>query len=170
MQFCVIGITETWLQDSAHLVDINGFKFFHKHRSNRTGGGVGLYMSDDFEAKVCDDLCFVNEELAESLFLEIPRAQGENIVIGVIYRPPNQSVGDFLFAYKKLIGKISKENKTCYIMGDFNLNLMDHHCHSLTGEFLDGMYSNECISMFGKSLRMHPEKYPASLFFLPSVS
>jgi hypothetical protein len=81
-------------------------------------------MFDDFEAKVCDDLCFVNEELAESLFLEIHRAQGKNIVIGVIYRPPNQSVGDFLFAYKELIGKISKENKTCYIMGDFNLNLV----------------------------------------------
>jgi hypothetical protein len=93
MQFSVIGITETWLQDSAHIVDINGFKCFHKHRSNRTGGGVGLYMSDDFEAKVRDDLCFVNEELAESLFLEIPRAQGKHIVIGVIYRPPNQSVG-----------------------------------------------------------------------------
>jgi hypothetical protein len=100
MQFSVIGITETWLQDSAHLVDINGFKFFHKHRSNRKGGGVGLYMSDDFEAKVRDDLCFVNEELAESLFLEIPRAQGKNIVIGVIYRPPNQSVGDFYLHIK----------------------------------------------------------------------
>ena len=111
-------------------------------------------MSDDFEAKVRDDLCFVNEELAESLFLEIPRAQGKNIVIGVIYRPPNQSVGDFLFAYKELIEKIYKENKTCYIMGDFNLKLMDHHCHSLTGEFLDGMYSNMFIPLITRPTRI----------------
>ena len=57
-------------------------------------------MSDDFEAKVRDDLYFVNEELAQSLFLEIPRAQGKNIVIGVIYRPHNQSVGDFYLHIK----------------------------------------------------------------------
>ena len=108
-----------------------------------------MYLSDDFEAKVRDDLCFVNEELAESLFLEIPRAQGKNIVIGVIYRPPNQSVGDFLFAYKELIGKISEENQTCYIMGDFNFNLMDHHC-----EFLDGMYSNMFIPLITRPTRI----------------
>ena len=30
----------------------------------------------------------------------------------------------------------------CYLMGDFNLNLMNHQCHSVTGEFLDALYSN----------------------------
>lgn len=79
MQFSVIGITETWLQDSAHLVDINGFKFFHKHRSNRKGGGVGLYMSDDFEAKVRDDLCFVNEELVSLYSLRFLGLKGKTL-------------------------------------------------------------------------------------------
>jgi hypothetical protein len=37
IQFSVIGITETWLQNASHLVDINGFSFFHKHRLNRVG-------------------------------------------------------------------------------------------------------------------------------------
>jgi hypothetical protein len=38
-------------------------------------------------------------------------------------------------------------------MGDFNLNLMDHHCHSLTGEFLDGMYSNMFIPLITRPTR-----------------
>jgi hypothetical protein len=28
IQFSVIGITETWLQNASHLVDINGLVFF----------------------------------------------------------------------------------------------------------------------------------------------
>ena len=30
----------------------------------------------------------------------------------------------------------------CYVMGDFNMNLMNYQSHNLTGEFLDTMYSN----------------------------
>ena len=40
------------------------------------------------------------------------------------------------------MSKISRENKIYYIMGDFNLNLMNHQSSSLTGEFLDSIYSN----------------------------
>ena len=58
IQFSVIGISETWLQNVNHLVDINGFNFFHKHRLNRAGVGVGLYLSENYDSKICDDLGF----------------------------------------------------------------------------------------------------------------
>ena len=38
--------------------------------------------------------------------------------------------------------KISRENKICYLMGDFNLNLMNYQSSTKTGEFLDSIYSN----------------------------
>ena len=76
------------------------------------------------------------------LFIEIVKPQGKNIVTGVIYRPPNQNVDEFLTMTNELLSKISKENKVCYLMGDFNLNLMNHQSHSVTGEFLDALYSN----------------------------
>ena len=47
IKFSVIGISETWLKDSSHLVDISGFKYLHKYRQNRTGVGVGLYILND---------------------------------------------------------------------------------------------------------------------------
>lgn len=103
IKFSVIGITETWLRDLVHLVDLNGFNFFHKHRSGRVGGGVGLYLSNNFTAKSRDDLCFDDDELAESLFIEINKSIGENIIVGAIYRPPNQSVENFLTKYNALI-------------------------------------------------------------------
>ena len=63
----VIGISETWLNDSTHSVDISGFKFLHKYRKNRTGGGVGLYISNDLEFKLREDLSL---HIAESLFIK----------------------------------------------------------------------------------------------------
>ena len=142
IQFSAIGITETWLQNASHSLDINGFSFFHKHRSNRIGGGVGLYLSENFDSRIRDDLCFDNDAITELLFLEINNSIGKNIIIGVIYRPPDQDVASFLPSYNKLLSKITKENKICYIMGDFNLNLLRFQQHSLTGEFLEQMYSN----------------------------
>ena len=44
----------------------------------------------------------------------------------------------------ELLSKISKENKICYLVGDFNLNLMNHQSHSATGEFLDALYTQTC--------------------------
>ena len=142
MRFSVIGITETWLQHTSHLVDIHGYSFFHRFRPNRVGGGVGLYLTENCDSKIRDDLCFVNQEIAESLFIEINRAHGKNIIVGVIYRPPNQDLNSFLSGYNELINKVSKENKICYIMRDFNLNILNYQQHSLTGKFLDEMYSN----------------------------
>jgi hypothetical protein len=34
---------------------------------------------------------------------------------------------------------ISKENKVCYLIGDFNLDLLNNQYHLPTGEFLDIM-------------------------------
>jgi hypothetical protein len=58
--FSVIGISETWLQDSTHHVDINGYNFEHICRTDKAGGGVGLYITSVLEYKIRDDLCFDN--------------------------------------------------------------------------------------------------------------
>ena len=67
------------------------------------------------------DLDFSLPNVAESLFIEIVKPQRKTIVTGVIYRPPNQNVDEFLTMTNELLIKISKENKVCYLMGDFNL-------------------------------------------------
>ena len=140
--FSIIGVSETWLRDSSHSVDMNGYNCVHNYRSDRPGGGVGLYLSSDLQYKFRNDLGFPEQSCVESLFIEIVNSKGENIIVGIVYRPPNQIVGDFISNLNTLLGKISKENKTCYLMGDFNLNLLNNHCHESTGEFLDIMYSH----------------------------
>lgn len=152
MQFSAIGITETWLQDSTHLVDINGYEFIHKHRSSRPGGGVGLYLSNDLDYTTRVDVNI--DEVAESLFVEINRSQGKNVIVGVIYRPPNQNINEFINKYNELVTYVSKQNKLCYIMGDFNLDLMKFQDHLATSEFLEGMYSNMFYPLITRPTRI----------------
>ena len=136
LKFFVIGISETWLDDSSHSCEIRGFNFIHNHGVGRTGGGVGLYLADYLEFKHRADLVF-SKDCAESLFVEINRTKGKNIVIGVIYRPPDCKLRDFILELAQLVSVISEENKTVFLMSDWNLNLMNHCCHQATGEFLD---------------------------------
>ena len=88
LKFSVIGIYETWLDDCSHSSDILGFNFIHNHRVGRTAGSVGIYLADYLEFKHRADLVFA-KDCAESLFVEINRTMGKDIVIGVIYRPPD---------------------------------------------------------------------------------
>lgn len=140
--FSIIGISETWLQSAEHNVNIDGYNFIHNYRSNRSGGGVGFYVAADVEYKIRSDLAYDDINWAESLFIEIDRPHEKNIIIGIVYRPPNQNIDEFVKNTNTLMAKISKLNKTCYLMGDWNLNLMNHISHQLTSEFLDIMYTN----------------------------
>ena len=106
LKFSLIGISETWLNDSSSSVDIDGYSFVHKSRENRSGGGVGLYVFSNVNFKFRCDLDFSLPNVAESLFIEIVQPQGKNIVAGVIYRPPNQNVDEFLTMTNELLSKI----------------------------------------------------------------
>ena len=77
IKLSLIGLSETWLNDYFHSVDIDGFNFIYKHRPNRTGGGVGLYISDNLDFKILADLSFDDIDVTESLFIEISRPHGK---------------------------------------------------------------------------------------------
>ena len=51
-------------------------------------------------------------------------------------------IKDFL---NKLIEKVSKEQKSVSLLGDFNINLLNYNDHSLTNEFLDSLSSKSVI-------------------------
>lgn len=72
-KFVVVGITETWLQDLSLGVKIDGYNFVYKNRSAKTGGGVGLYVSDHLDFRIRTDIYAYEDEVMESLFIEKKR-------------------------------------------------------------------------------------------------
>lgn len=127
--------------------NISGYNFVYNARKDRRGGGVGLYLADNFDFKCQSDLVFSCTECAESLFVEINRPKEKNIIVGVVYRPPNQKLQNFMNSLDLLLASISKENKICYVVDDWNLDLIKHHCQESTGEFLEIMYSRMFFSV-----------------------
>ena len=142
-QFSVIGVVETWLKDhTIEFVNTPGYKFVSNHRRDKIGGGTGLYIRDSLEYKLCSDCIISDPDTIESLFVEIQIPNGKNIIVGTIYRPPNQNLEAFLDKFNSIISIISKDNKHCYLMGDFNLNLLHYDNHIPTQQFMNSLFSH----------------------------
>ena len=82
--------------------------------------------------------------------MEVNRPKEKNLIVGVIYRPPKQSLQEFINDLDLLIIRISKENKKCYIMADWNIDLMKDK----TGEFLDIMFSRSFYPLISRPTRI----------------
>ena len=159
--FSVIGISETWLTDcAAELFNITGYNFVSNHRKSKTGGGVGIYLQNDLQYKLHNECKLSDPETIESLFVEITVPHGKNIIVGSVYRPPNQNTAFFLDKFD-ILSRISKDNKQCYVMGDFNLDLLQYNHHTPTQEFIDTLFSHAFIPLISNPTRL--TSYSATL-------
>jgi len=102
-----------------------------------------------------DDL-FRNNDHFECIFVEIPKFSfsQKNVIIGVIYRPPNTDIHEFNQMFSDLLSEIQREDKLIYLMGDFNVNLLNAGSHNASAEFLDTFYSNGLIPLITKPTRI----------------
>ena len=63
------------------------------------------------------------------------------LIVGVVYRPPNSITVDFIDSvYIYILEKVF--HYPCYIMGEFNLDLLKHELHRPTETFLDILYAD----------------------------
>jgi hypothetical protein len=116
----VIGITESKLDDSVldGEINIEGYDIVRSDR-NRNGGGVACYIRSDISFNVRDD--FTAD--IENIFVDILMPKLKPILVGIVYRPPDQP--GFL---NKLSSSIANAKSfdlfEAYILGDFNINLI----------------------------------------------
>ena len=95
--------------------------------------------------------------LFESVFVEIDKSvfkTPKNIIFGVIYRPPDTNILEFIEMFTTFLHNIKRENKLCYLMGDYNLDLLKNETHLPTSNFLDLMYSCSFLPLIHKPTRV----------------
>ena len=85
---------------------------------------------------------------------------GENTIIGVIYLPPGTDLSLTSSKIADLLGKNKLENKLYYLMGDFNIKLLDYETHELTANFVDTVYSCTFVALINGPARVN--KYSAT--------
>ena len=121
-RFSVIGVTETWLHsNSPPIFSLDNYNMIRADLAAGRGGGVAIYLNNQLTFRKRPDLHF---EGTKDIFIEIINDSDKNIIVGVIYRPPNNHIDTFLDKLDDFLNKVSQENKQIYLMGDYNVDLL----------------------------------------------
>ena len=124
--FDVVAISETSeSNDNSFIanVSMDNYKRPFSTPTNSTKGGVALYVNKNYDSFERLDLR-VQNDLFETVWVEIKNKDSKNIVCGCIYRHPRAEVDTFFNYMDSTLKKISEEEKEVYICGDFNINLL----------------------------------------------
>ena len=93
-QFDFVGLTETWLKtnDNTDIFNLTDYTLMSRPRTDKRGGGVGLYITDKTSFKVRDDLVMNPVTCQyESLFIEtVMHDHKQSLVLST--NPQNQTL------------------------------------------------------------------------------
>jgi exonuclease III len=149
--FDIISISETKLkQNSPPVIDINipNYQFEHTP-SDANKGGTLLYISNIHNYKPRMDLKaqLYESKQVESTFIEIINPKGKNTIIGSIYKHFTISQKYFTDKISQFLANVSKENKPCYLSGDFNMNLLSIDDDAETERFFDSLTDKQFMPL-----------------------
>ena len=116
--FDVIGLSETWFTSHTDVnsFQIPGYTLIIDNRTYSIGGAVALFVKSDFSFCIRNDLKI---DLIKNIWIET-----QDMIIGVIYKPPNFSNTEFLDKLDVTLHSIFLSRKKCLIMGDTNINTL----------------------------------------------
>ena len=156
-KFDIIAISETRITKQVSLLNnlnLNNYSFEFTPTETSAGGTL-LYIANHLSYKCRNDLNIYKKNELESTFIEIVNPKKSNIIVGVIYRHPSMDLTDFNCNYlSKLLENISKEQKSIFLLGDYNVNLLNYNEHNQTIEFLDSPASNSFIPLILQPTRI----------------
>ena len=153
--FTVIGLSETWLSDNdGDLYGLCGYKVIGHNRVNSPWRGGSL----------CSRSCLFQRKTRPLLLwwrlwnsLHWSRRGTTKTEpqcnYRVIYRPPNQDISSFNDKMNNIVNIVRRENKTCYLFGDYNINILNYASHVQTAQFVDMMSSNGFFATYNSSIK-----------------
>ena len=134
----IFGVTETHLSPSYNTcsVEIDGYDFIRKDRSNGKGGGVGCYIEKDLNWQRRTDL---EKENIEAIWIELFVKNSSSILICIIYRPPDSSKylsSTFEEKLDDVLMTTAVEEKETIILGDINCDFLKPSDHKSLKEII----------------------------------
>ena len=90
-----------------------------------TAWGTLLCTADHLAYQKRNDLTFYEKSYLESTFIEITNPSETYIIVGCIYMHPTMDLNEFNCYYlNPFLEKLSKEQKTVFLLGGFNVDLL----------------------------------------------
>ena len=126
-------------------IDIEGYSI-EQTPTEASCGGALLYIANKFQYKTRPDLLIYKTKSLESIFIEILCQNQQNIVVGCIYKHPCMEIDEFISDFlTPLLEKLSSENKSVFLMGDFNINLLQCNDNDHISEYFNMLTSNNIL-------------------------
>ena len=137
LNFDFLSLSETWLSDqySEGLLNISSMKMFRQDRSwvndnglIKKGGGVAIYVNNVWSpyTENVTDATYSNRHI-EVITISVKRPNRRHMSIVTVYRPPLGNLDEFADKLEDIFDKIKVDNPEIWIMGDFNINMMDRN-------------------------------------------
>ena len=79
------------------------------------------------------------------MLIETINTKKASIVVGCIYKHPNMDVLEYNNHLNQMFEKVLKEQKQIFLLGEFNINLLNYNVNQLTNDFLNSLASNSII-------------------------
>ena len=128
----IIGLCETFLDSNKDmLLDIPGYRMERLNRKQMARGGFALFIADRLAYNVRSDLIRNEEEIFESLLIEI-KSGFKDLGVCLVYRSPSGSITSFMKILEEVLDSVQKHPCELFLNGDFNLNLLDQNSASAT--------------------------------------
>ena len=124
----IFTLSETWLNENVldYEIQIPGFNIHRLDRSHKPGGGVCVYVKEQFKVQSLADLSGIFPSGLHQLWLKIQIRNLRSFLVCTVYRPPHSSLS-LTFEEElnnSLISALS-HNKPVFILGDLNCNLLN---------------------------------------------
>ena len=95
-----------------------------------------LYVNNVHTTKVIPNLT-INTNHIETLFVETTtKTCNKRTIVGVVYRRPKTNFNDFQTALTDILTSLAETNTNNYVMGDFNLDLLQANTQSNVNELI----------------------------------
>ena len=148
-------LCETFLNErNFNRYSFDGYEFISEYRRKSSGGGVSILIKSNIKYNVRDDLKIYDEKKFESIFIEIPRKNKANIIVGEVYRTPGTNESYFLDCYESIVRKIRLEHKKIIIGTDQNLDSLKINLQRNTNNFFEMNLSNNLLPAILKPTRV----------------
>jgi hypothetical protein len=76
------------------------------------------------------------------------------IYIGVVYRPPSSNFDSFKQSINEILETVDRENKLCYLMGDFNIDLFISESCDYANYFTEQLFTSSFFPLITKATRI----------------
>ena len=99
------------------------------------------------------------------MWVEVNNTGGKNFSFCCAYRHPDTDMGKRTDHFKSILPKLI--NKKIFIMGDFNINLLNFDSHSPTTEFVNNLLSCNCLPCINHPTRISHSSSTVLITSLP---